>query len=67
MSKLARRGFAAALIALPAAATAEPPSTDERWISNVNAVTDARAPGVSTAAAFPGEGRAVFAGLSWRY
>lgn len=41
--------------------------TDERWISNVNAVTDASAPGVSTAAAFPGEGRAVFAGLSWRY
>ncbi|HEX2560089.1 TonB-dependent receptor family protein, partial [Phenylobacterium sp.] len=41
--------------------------TNERYVSNFNAVTDASRPGVSTSVFFPGEGRAVFGGLSWRY
>ena len=40
---------------------------DRRYVSNANAVTDARVPGVSTAVFFPGEGRSVFGGLSWRF
>lgn len=40
---------------------------DERYISNVSAVTDARAPGVSTAVFYPGEGRSVFGGVSWAF
>ncbi|MFC3078679.1 TonB-dependent receptor family protein [Phenylobacterium terrae] len=39
---------------------------DERYVSNFNAVTDASRPGVSTAVFFPGEGRALFGGVSWR-
>lgn len=40
---------------------------DERYVSNFSAVTDARAPGVSTAVFFPGEGRSVFGGVSWAF
>ncbi|HEX6867079.1 MAG TPA: TonB-dependent receptor, partial [Caulobacteraceae bacterium] len=36
--------------------------TDERYVSNVNAITDARL--VSTAAFWPGEGRSAYAGLA---
>lgn len=36
--------------------------TDERWVSNVNAVTDARV--ASTAVVWPGEGRSVYFGLA---
>jgi len=38
--------------------------TDERYISNFGAVTDARVPTVSTAVFFPGEGRSLFVGVS---
>ncbi|QTC90018.1 TonB-dependent receptor family protein [Brevundimonas goettingensis] len=38
--------------------------TDERYISNFSAVTNARLPTVSTAVFFPGEGRSVFVGVS---
>jgi iron complex outermembrane recepter protein len=38
---------------------------DKRYISNVNAVTDART--VAATAFWPGEGRSVFGGLTWRY
>jgi iron complex outermembrane receptor protein len=37
--------------------------TDENYISNFSAVTDARLPTVSTAVFFPGEGRSVFVGV----
>lgn len=38
---------------------------DERYVSNFGAITDARL--VSQAVFFPGEGRSVFGGLTWRY
>ncbi|MDO8377726.1 TonB-dependent receptor [Phenylobacterium sp.] len=38
---------------------------DTRYVSNVSAITDARL--VSQAVFFPGEGRSVFGGLTWRY
>ncbi|MDO8321921.1 MAG: TonB-dependent receptor [Phenylobacterium sp.] len=38
---------------------------DERYVSNFGAITDARI--VSQAVFFPGEGRSVFGGLTWRY
>jgi iron complex outermembrane receptor protein len=41
--------------------------TDERYVSNFSAVTDARVPTVSTAVFFPGEGRSVFVGVSRRF
>lgn len=40
---------------------------DERYISNFSAITDARVPGVSKAVFFPGEGRALFGGVSWAF
>jgi iron complex outermembrane receptor protein len=40
---------------------------DKRYVSNFGAVTDAHAPGVSTAVFFPGEGRSVFGGVSWDF
>lgn len=41
--------------------------TDERYVSNVSAVTDARIPSVSKAVFFPGEGRSAFVGLSMSF
>ena len=41
--------------------------TNARYVSNFSAVTNARAPGVSGAVFFPGDGRTVFGGLAWRY
>ncbi|WP_421934112.1 TonB-dependent receptor family protein [Phenylobacterium sp.] len=38
---------------------------DRRYVSNFGAITDARL--VSQAVFFPGEGRSVFGGLTWRY
>ena len=38
---------------------------DQRYVSNFGAITDARL--VSQAVFFPGEGRSVFGGLTWRY
>ncbi len=38
---------------------------DKRYVSNFGAITDARL--VSQAVFFPGEGRSVFGGLTWRY
>jgi iron complex outermembrane recepter protein len=40
---------------------------DKRYVSNFSAVTDASAPGVSTAVFFPGEGRSVFGGVAWAF
>lgn len=40
---------------------------DKRYVSNFSAVTDATAPGVSTAVFFPGEGRSVFGGVAWAF
>ncbi|MBI1238017.1 MAG: TonB-dependent receptor [Alphaproteobacteria bacterium] len=41
--------------------------TDERYVAEFGAVTDATAGGVSTAVFFPGEGLTVTAGLSFRF
>ncbi|CAN5861863.1 TonB-dependent receptor [soil metagenome] len=38
---------------------------DKRYVSNFGAITDARL--ISQAVFFPGEGRSVFGGLTWRY
>ena len=40
---------------------------DKRYVSNFSAVTDASAPGVSTAVFYPGEGRSVFGGVTWAF
>ena len=41
--------------------------TDERYVGEFSAVTDARLPTVSTAVFFPGEGRSLFLGLRMAY
>ncbi|MDP3174558.1 MAG: TonB-dependent receptor [Phenylobacterium sp.] len=41
--------------------------TDEVYISNFSAVTDARIPTVNTAVFFPGEGRSVFGGIAYAF
>ena len=38
---------------------------DKRYVSDIGAITDARR--ISTAVFYPGEGRAVFAGVRWAY
>lgn len=40
---------------------------DKRYISNFGAVTDARLASVSKAVFFPGEGRSVFGGVTWKF
>lgn len=41
--------------------------TDERYVPEFGAITDASAPGANTAVFYPGEARAIFVGVSMRF